>query len=77
MKKILLLAFLLSCSKTEPEFKASYHMLWQSTEILSGHETVKLYYDVSNENLCYLYYYDGSDVAHQMTCVKQPRLVGF
>lgn len=77
MKKILLLAFLLSCSKPEPEFKASYHMLWQSTETLDAHRTVKIYYDVSNENLCYLYYYNDYPVAKMMTCVKQPRLAGF
>jgi hypothetical protein len=64
---IAVLLFLCGCHKDYP--RMSNQFLFQSVDYLNEKEYVKVYYDMSNNNICYIYY--GYDVS--ISCMKDNR----
>jgi hypothetical protein len=72
MKWLLLLGIVaLAACQDEAPRKVSEGFIFKSREVISQHEEVVSYYDINNENLCYLYYYDGALKANLITCVRK------
>ena len=62
--------FLPSCHE-KVERKVSHQFIHRSTQVLSDDETVEIYYDLENENLCYFYYFSDQTEAAAMGCVAK------
>jgi hypothetical protein len=75
MTKLVLSLFLMSCNSTSENRTVSKNLLIQSVEHISYFETVKVYYDVKNSNICYLYKYDDSNAIAALSCVKDTRVI--
>jgi hypothetical protein len=72
MKTLLFLTLLLTLTACVDPLKPhlSGNFVHRSTETLSDHETIDIYYDSLNENTCYIYRNIYREV-YNMSCVKK------
>lgn len=61
-----------ACHQDKGHTPLSKKFLHRTTENISDNETVEVYVDLTNDNICYFYYFADQKDAVALACVPKP-----